>query len=100
MISGSVVAVLSTSEGFAFPVLEAMACGTPVVVPRDSAQAELAGPLGIEVDPDDPASVAAGFSRALKEREALRGKLAERARAFSWDRCAVQVEDTWTEILG
>jgi glycosyltransferase involved in cell wall biosynthesis len=93
------VAVLSTSEGFAFPVLEAMACGTPVVVPADSAQAELAGPLGIEVDPTDPSSVAAGLSRALKERSALRGKLADRARAFSWDRCAAQVEDAWAEIL-
>jgi glycosyltransferase involved in cell wall biosynthesis len=94
----SVVPVLSRSEGFAFPVLEAMACGTPVLVPRDSAQSELAGEAGIVVDIDDPRSIADGFARALAEREALRPKLVARAREFTWDRCAASVEAIWKEI--
>jgi glycosyltransferase involved in cell wall biosynthesis len=94
----SVVPVLSRSEGFAFPVLEALACGTPVLVPAGSAQAELAGDAGIAVEPEDPASVARGFERALAEREALRGPLAERARAFTWQRCAEQVESLWSRL--
>ena len=94
----SVVPVLSKSEGFAFPVLEALASATPVVVSRDSAQAELAGPAGILVDPEDPASVADGLVRAVQERESLRSDLVERAAQFTWDRTAGLVEAIWKEI--
>lgn len=94
----SVVPVLSKSEGFGLPVLEALACATPVIVPRSSAQSEVAGSAGIEVDPEDPASVADGLARALAEREERRSALAERAKEFGWDRCAETVESIWKEI--
>ncbi len=94
----AVVPVLSASEGFAFPVLEAMACGTPTLVPRDSAQAELAGSAGIQTDPADPAALADGLERAVRERETLRAALLERAAAFTWERCAAQVEGIWDEL--
>jgi alpha-1,3-rhamnosyl/mannosyltransferase len=94
----SAVPVLSHSEGFGFPALEALASGTPAIVPRGSAQAEVAGRFGIEVDPASAASVADGLEHAVREREALRYTLSERARELSWDRCAEQVEDLWREL--
>jgi len=94
----SAVAVLSRSEGFAFPVLEALGSAVPVLVPAGSAQAELAGAAGIQVDPSQPASVAAGLERALEERTALAPAGLARAGGFSWDAAAERVEALWREL--
>jgi glycosyltransferase involved in cell wall biosynthesis len=92
------VPVLSRSEGFAFPVLEALACGTPVLVPEASAQSELAGEPGLRVDVDQPAAVAAALARARRERMRLRTRLCERAAAFTWDACAEGLERLWGDL--
>lgn len=94
----AVVPCLSRSEGFGLPVLEALACGTPVVVPRGSAQAEVAGTEGILVDAGDAGSVAEGLTRAVRERETLRYRLAERARELTWSRTAERIEALWEEL--
>jgi glycosyltransferase involved in cell wall biosynthesis len=92
------VVVLARSEGFGLPVLEALACGTPVVVPRASAQAEVAGPDAFVVDPDDPDSVAAGLRAAIEGREQLRYVLPGRAREFPWSRTAEGIVRVWEAI--
>jgi len=92
------VCVLSASEGFALPVLEALGCGTPVVVPTESVQAEVAGADAILVDAQDADSVARGMRRAIEEREALRYVLPDRAREFPWARTAEGVEALWKEL--
>lgn len=94
------VPVLSDSEGFALPVLEALACGTPVIVPTNSAQAEVAGANGIVVDPDDADALAQAFVQARDNRERQRYQLAASVREQTWHRTAEQIEALWQELLG
>ena len=87
-----VVAYPSLYEGFGLPVLEAMACGAPVVTSRGGATEEVAGSAGVLVDPLDVDSIAAGLVEAATRRDELRAAGLERAKAFSWDRVA---SETW-----
>ena len=78
------VAYVSLYEGFGLPVLEAMACGTPVVAARTGALEEVSGDAAVLVDPLDPDAIASGLNEAIDRREDLRERGLERARAFDW----------------
>ncbi len=84
----------SIYEGFGFPPLEAMACGTPVVVSNISSLPEVVGDAGVLVDPNSVNSIAEGMLRLLVNKE-LRDKLSEqgiaRAAEFTWDKTASEV---------
>jgi glycosyltransferase involved in cell wall biosynthesis len=81
----------SMYEGFGLPVIEAMACGTPVLTSDRSALPETAGGAAMLVDPTDALAIADGI-RKLLEDEALRQRLRaageRRAEAFSWTEAA------------
>jgi glycosyltransferase involved in cell wall biosynthesis len=89
----------SLYEGFGIPVLEAMACGTPVVTSRGGATEEVAGGAAVLVDPRDPASIAAGIEEADRRRDSLVEVGRARASMFTWRRAADLVEDLWRELV-
>jgi glycosyltransferase involved in cell wall biosynthesis len=81
----------SVWEGFGLPPLEAMACGTPVIVSEVPAHREVAGDAAYFVDPKDPTSIARGIEQVWID-ESLREKLihegSQRATQFTWDETA------------
>ncbi len=85
----AVVAYPSFEEGFGLPILEAMACGAPVVTSRGSALEEVAGDGALCVDSGDDVALAAAIGAALDPRTAARLHAAGplRARGFDWERC-------------
>ena len=94
LLSGALVfAFPSLYEGFGFPVLEAQACGVPVLTSSTSSLPEVAGDSALLVDPMNTDAIAAGLlslatDAALRERLRSAG-LANLGR-FSWERCAVE----------
>ncbi len=93
----------SLFEGFGIPVVEAMACGCPVVCSNATSLPEVVGEAGLLVDPLSPADMAAALARLLGdaglERD-LRERAARRAGEFSWRRFTLHVLRTLHEVGG
>lgn len=89
---------VSLFEGFGIPMLEAFACGTPVIGSDGTSFPEVAGDAALLVNPTDPAAVAQAMARVMDDaglRADLRAKGHARVAEFSWEKCALQ---TWAVI--
>jgi glycosyltransferase involved in cell wall biosynthesis len=87
-------------EGFGLPILEAMACGAPVVTSTTGAAPEIAGGAAVLVDPFDVGSIADGIERAATPAEAdrLRALGRERVEGFDWAAAAAATESVYRQL--
>ncbi len=90
-------------EGFGFPVLEAMACGTPVVSSNASSLPEVGGEAVIYVEPFDVESIAEGINKVLNLDDLIYQRMIqkglEQAGKFSWEKCARETLEVLRSVL-
>jgi glycosyltransferase involved in cell wall biosynthesis len=92
----------SFAEGFGLPVIEAMACGAPVVTSNRSSLPEVAGSAALLCDPDDPDSIGDALAKILRDpglAQDLRRLGQRRAFAFTWARTARSTMAAYREVL-
>jgi glycosyltransferase involved in cell wall biosynthesis len=99
--AASLVVYPALYEGFGLPVLEAMACGTPIVASNTSSLPEVAGGAALLVDPRNPGEIAGAVQRLLSD-ETLREELSSRgilhARQFTWKKTAEKTLEVFLEV--
>jgi glycosyltransferase involved in cell wall biosynthesis len=89
--AGLMLAFPSLYEGFGFPVLEAMACGTPVLASNRTSIPEIAGDAALLVDPEDTDEIREGMRKLVEEKDlaaCCSTKGIARAEAFTWEKTA------------
>jgi glycosyltransferase involved in cell wall biosynthesis len=99
---GNAVALLfpSLEEGFGWPILEAQACGCPVITTGSAPMSEVAGEAAIFIDPVDPLGAAKAIAMGLKSREQLRAAGFKNLKRFDEEAIADQYCAFYVEILG
>jgi glycosyltransferase involved in cell wall biosynthesis len=95
MTGASAVAYVSLYEGFGLPVVEAMACGAPVITSSVSSMPEVAGDAAILVDPTSEQAISYGIELALGADASFRSAAISQAARFSWERTARATADIY-----
>lgn len=95
----SMLAFPSVYEGFGLPILEAMACGCPVVTSNISSMPEVAGEAAVLVDPLSVEGIAEGIKKASENRVDLIKKGYEQIKKFSWEKCARETLEIYQKVL-
>ncbi|MCX6639929.1 MAG: glycosyltransferase family 1 protein [bacterium] len=91
----------SICEGFGLPILEAMACGCPVITSNLTSMPEVAGDAAICLDPNDPVAIQHAIDQVLTNnefRENIRLIGLERSTYFTWDRSAAKILDIYRSL--
>lgn len=94
--------LISLYEGFGLPVLEAMACGIPVVASRTGSLPEVVGEAGLLVDPLDIEGISEAMAEVLSHphlASQLKDRGLKRAANFSWHKTAKQTLDVYREVV-
>lgn len=102
-LAADLVVLPSQSEGFGFPVVEAMTCGRPVLAANTTAIPEIAGDAALLIDPHDPDAWCTAMHRLLTDttlRATLVARGRARARAFCWQTAARQMLQVYAQALG
>jgi len=100
--TADVVVLPSLYEGFGLPPLEAMACGTPVAVSRETSLPEVVGDGGLYFDARDDASIADALSRILDDpslRAEMIARGTARAAQFPWEHTVAGLVKTYEKVL-
>ncbi|HEX6816868.1 MAG TPA: glycosyltransferase family 1 protein [Ktedonobacterales bacterium] len=101
--TADVLAMPARYEGFGLPVVEAMACGTPVVCSGTGSLPEVVGDAGLVVDVQVEGALADALVRATSDaalRETLARRGVERAATFTWERTARQTLEVYRDVGG
>ena len=97
----SVFVFPSRFEGFGLPVLEAMACGAPVITSNVTSLPEVAGDAAVLIDPESPAGLGEALVRVLESsslQATLRAKGLERAARFTWEKTARETVAVYRQV--
>ncbi len=92
----------SIYEGFGLPVLEAMACGTPVITSNTSSLPEVLGSAGILIDPHNVSQLTREMENLLTnpvQRDLLTQAGIKRAKIFTWEKCASKTLDVYNHVV-